>query len=385
MRVRILRPVEVDLALVGFGGAAALVLSALTTPLRVAVIDPAGLDAADSKRRTWAFWTGPTDELDPVLDAQWPGVDLFGPSGKQRLDLSPMRYAMVRSEPIFGLAAEAADRLAAHTVVANVGDLVDNGSSVDILDADGASVLRARWVLDSRPVKPARPGRTFWLQHFRGWWVRSETPIFDPESAVLMDFRTPQPAHGVSFGYVLPTSANTALIEYTEFSPRRLGDSAYDEALRAYARQLGLGNLIVDEVEDGAIPMTDAPFERRPSARVVRIGTAGGATRPSTGYTFSAMRRQATQIAELIRSGRDPVPDAAYPRRHLWMDSVALHAWDSGLVSAPEFFERLFLRNPPDRVLRFLDGRTSPAEELALMGSTPLVPMARSALRSLRT
>ncbi|MEU4692456.1 lycopene cyclase family protein [Actinoplanes sp. NPDC023714] len=380
---------DVDLALVGFGGAAALTLIELARAgvpgLRVATVDPAGLPedgrADHGRRRTWAFWTGATDDLDPVLDAQWPAVDLHGPSGVQRLDLGPGRYAMVRSEPVFAQALAAADRLGSVNIRAAAGTLADDGSAVEIRDESGTTVCRARWVLDSRPARPVKPGHTFWLQHFRGWWVRSADPIFDPASAVLMDFRTPQPDRGVSFGYVLPTGATTALIEYTEFSPARLGGDAYDTALTAYTRLWNLKNLTIDEVEDGAIPMTDGVFERRPSARVVRIGTAGGATRPSTGYTFSAMRRQARQIAELVKNGHDPVPDAAYPRRHLWMDAVALHAWDSGLVAAPDFFERLFRRNPADRVLRFLDGRTTPAEELALMASTPLVPMTRAAAR----
>lgn len=345
------------------------------TDLRLAVVDP----GVDDKQRTWAFWTGAADDLDPVLDAQWSGVDLFGPSGRRRIELAPLRYAMVRSAPVFALASRAAERLRARTVVAKAAALVTDGDGVDVLDEAGTRVVRARRVLDSRPTRPSRPGHTFWLQHFRGWWVRSAEAAFDPASAVLMDFRTPQPARGVSFGYVLPTSAHTALIEYTEFSPARLDDQGYDEALRSYIGLLGLRDLTVDEVEDGAIPMTDGRFDSRPSPRVVRIGTAGGATRPSTGYTFSAMRRQAREIAELIASGRDPVPGRPYPRRHLWMDAVALHAWDSGLVSAPEFFERLFTRNPPDRVLRFLDGRTTPAQELALMSSTPLLAMTRAA------
>ncbi|MBG0565410.1 lycopene cyclase [Actinoplanes sp. NEAU-A11] len=367
---------DVDLALIGYGGATSLLLSALDRRgvggLRIATVDP---DVTHGHHRTWAFWTGPRDDLDPILDAAWPRVDLYGPGGARRLDLGPMRYAMVQSGPIFQRAGEAAARLGVRGISASAAALDDDGTEVTVRDGDGAAIVRAKWALDSRPAAPERPGRTFWLQHFRGWWVRAEADVFDPGSAILMDFRTPQPARGVSFGYVLPTGPRSALIEYTEFSPARLDDAGYETALRSYLKLLRLPDLVVEKVEDGAIPMTDAPFAQRPSPRVVRLGTAGGATRPSTGYTFSAMRRQAEQIAGAVLAGSDPVPAPAYPRRHMWMDAVALRAWDRGLVAAPAFFERLFTRNPPERVLRFLDGLTSPAEEVALMASTPLLPM----------
>ncbi|MCM0678072.1 lycopene cyclase family protein, partial [Micromonospora phytophila] len=248
---------------------------------------------------------------------------------------------------------------------------------VEVRTGGGAPTVRASWVLDSRPRPPRRPGRTNWLQHFRGWWLEADAPVFDPGRAVLMDFRTPQPARGVSFGYVLPVSSRYALVEYTEFSPDLLTDAGYDAALSGYRDLLGLdpARLRVREVENGVIPMTDGPFDARPSPRVVRLGTAGGATRPSTGFTFSAMHRQAEQIARAVAAGRPPVPAPAYPRRHLWMDAVALRALDRGGVGGPEFFDRLFDRNPAERVLRFLDGATTPAEEVALMSSTRLLPM----------
>ncbi|GAB3937762.1 hypothetical protein GCM10027614_16600 [Micromonospora vulcania] len=106
-----------------------------------------------------------------------------------------------------------------------------------------------------------------------------------------------------------------ALVEYTEFSPGLLTDAGYDEALAGYRDLLGLdpAGLRVREVENGVIPMTDAPFPARPTPRVVRLGTAGGATRPSTGFTFSAMYRQADQVARALAAGRPPVPAAAYP------------------------------------------------------------------------
>ncbi|MBO4143512.1 lycopene cyclase [Micromonospora tulbaghiae] len=376
-------PVDVDLALVGGGGAASLVLAALdrhgVTGLRVAVVDPVHKRGQD---RTWAFWGLPGDDLDPLLSASWSQVDVVTPAGRRVLTLDPLRYGMLRSAPVYDRAAEAERRLDAVRISAPAGELRDDGERVVVRDPDGRDLVRAGWVLDSRPRRPKRPGRTSWLQHFRGWWLAADRPTFDRQRAVLMDFRTPQPERGVSFGYVLPVDDRFALVEYTEFGPELLDDAGYDAALCAYADLLGLdlAALRVREVEDGVIPMTDGPFESRPSPRVVRLGTAGGATRPSTGFTFSAMLRQADQVARALAEGRPPAPAPAYPGRHLWMDAVALRALDRGHVGGVEFFERLFDRNPPERVLRFLDGVTSPAEDLAVMRSSPLLPMTGAVL-----
>ncbi|TDC37104.1 lycopene cyclase [Micromonospora sp. 15K316] len=371
-------PVDVDLALLGGGGAASLVLAALdrhgVRGLRVAVIDPVHRRGQD---RTWAFWDRPDGDLDPLLSASWPQVEVVTPAARRVLDLAPLRYAMLRSAAVYERAAAAERRLGAIRVLAPVASVHDDGERVLVRAAGDAPAVRARWALDSRPRPPARAGRTTWLQHFRGWWLAAQSPTFDPDRAVLMDFRTPQPARGVSFGYLLPVSDRYALVEYTEFSPTQLTGAEYDAALAAYRDLLGLDptRLSVREVENGVIPMTDAPFDAHPSPRVVRLGTAGGATRPSTGFTFSAMRRQAEQVARALAEGRPPVPRPAYPGRHRWMDAVALRALDRGSVGGPEFFSRLFDRNPAERVLRFLDGTTSPAEEIAVMSSTRLLPM----------
>ncbi|MEV0428636.1 lycopene cyclase family protein [Micromonospora sp. NPDC050495] len=376
-------PLDVDLALVGGGGAACLVLAALgrheLAGLRVAVVDPVRKRGQD---RTWAFWGVPGSDLDPLLSASWSRVEVVTPAARRVLSLDPLRYAMLRSAPVYDRAAAAERRLGAVRIEVPAGRLRDDGDRVTVHDPAGRVLLRAGWVLDSRPRPPARPGRTNWLQHFRGWWLAADRPTFDPDRAVLMDFRTPQPDRGVSFGYVLPVDDRYALVEYTEFSAAPLGDAGYDRALRGYAGLLGLdlAGLRVREVENGVIPMTDGPFVGRPSPRVVRLGTAGGATRPSTGFTFSAMLRQADQVARALAAGRPPVPAPAYPARHRWMDAVALRALDRGHVGGVAFFDRLFARNPAERVLRFLDGATSPAEELAVMRSSPLLPMTGAVL-----
>lgn len=376
---------EVDLAVVGAGGAGLSLLLALDRLLsrgrpapRIALVDPAHRRGAD---RTWCFWQAGPGALDDTAHRSWDRVELVTADGRARtLDLAPLRYLMVRSADFYALAEDAATRLGAVRVRAAADQVADG-----VVRAGGVT-LRPRWIVDSRPAAPRRRPNTALLQHFRGWTVRFPRDVLDPALPVLMDFSVRQPARGVAFGYVLPSTPRRALVEYTEFSPARLPDAGYDDALRRYLRdRFGAAgrDVRIEAVEDGAIPMTDAVHARRAGRARYRIGTAGGATRGSTGYTFAAMQRQAAVMAAAILDGRDPVPPPPYPARHRWMDAVLLRALDRGRPPGPHLLASIFERNPPERVLRFLDGTTRPAEELRLMATTPLAPMARAALDDL--
>jgi lycopene beta-cyclase len=244
----------------------------------------------------------------------------------------------------------------------------------------GRRELTASWVFDSRPPRPAPRGRTHLLQHFRGWFVRTPDDAFDPASAVLMDLRPPQPANGVAFGYVLPLSPREALVEYTEFGREALTTPEYERALKDYCGLLGLGDVEVTAAEQGVIPMTDARFRPRAGRRVFRVGTAGGATRPSTGYTFSGVRRQTAAVARALARGRAPVPPVPHRRRHLAMDAVMLRALDTGRVRGAEFFAGLFAANRLGDVLAFLDGGSRLPRELAMGLSTPVAAMSLTSL-----
>jgi lycopene beta-cyclase len=358
-------------------GAAGLALACLLGEqgsLDVVLVDaPAG--PARPPERTWCSWqVGPT-EWEQAVSGRWHRVSVHHPDGREgRYDLAPLEYTMVRSRDYERVAGE---RLA-RTGVRRVEALVDRITSDGVVE--GAE-LAGRWVFDTRPTPPASPGRVALLQHFRGWFVRTAQDRFDPAIAGLMDFRPPQPRGGVSFGYVLPTSPREALVEYTEFSRAALHDEAYESALNDWTGgTLALGAFEVLGVEQGAIPMTDAPFPRRVGERVFRLGAAGGATRPSTGYTFSAAQRQARAVAAALRDGRDPEPPAAYSRRHLAMDTLLLQALDGRMLDGAAFFADLFAAQPTERVLRFLDGSTSLREDLAVMASAPKAPMIRAVL-----
>ncbi|GHH42592.1 lycopene beta-cyclase [Streptomyces candidus] len=335
--------------------------------------------------RTWCFWERPGGAYDDVLSASWDRLRLRGRDGDEvHCPLTPSRYKMLRSsdfERLVGARLDASPQLRRVTATVDRIDDLRPGAEVRGTTPQGAPLrMRARWVFDSRPPRALPPSRTLLLQHFRGWFVRTRQPSFDPSTADLMDFRTPQPPRGLSFGYVLPLNAYEALVEYTEFSPQPLDDAGYERALRHYtSRVLDLGAFEVTGVEQGVIPMTDARFPRRTGSSAFRIGTAGGATRPSTGYTFAAVQRQSAAVADAWARGRTPLPPPAYPARSRAMDGVMLRALATGRVDGARFFTQLFREVGPERMLRFLDGRTTWREDFAVGLRTPVLPMLRTA------
>ncbi|MEU9763952.1 lycopene cyclase family protein [Streptomyces sp. NPDC047987] len=380
-------PAEPPRVVVLGGGAAGLSLAhrlVETGPATVTVVEPPDGPLRPGER-TWCFWEEGTGDFDEAVEATWPLLRVHGPDGGAlTLDPAPMRYRMIRSGAFERLVrARLADAPGGRTVRATAGAVreVAGGAEVRCTTADGRPLtLRARHVFDSRPPTLLPPARTQLLQHFRGWFVRTRTARFDPAVAELMDFRVPQPSHGLAFGYVLPLAEDRALVEYTEFSRTPLTGTAYEAALGHYAREiLGLGGFDVESAEQGVIPMTDARFPRRTGASVFRIGTAGGATRPATGYTFAAVQRHSRAVAAALREGRGTVPPP-HGLRARAMDAVLLRALDTGRIDGPVFFTDLFRRTPTPLLLRFLDGTTSIREEWGIGLRTPIGPMLRTAI-----
>jgi lycopene beta-cyclase len=382
---------DADVVIVGAGAAGLSLALLLSAPSAAAPARPSVLllDAPPGPLRppprTWCYWERGAGPYDRAVTASWQRLRVHGPAGRATVgEIAPLRYKMLRSDAFEAFAdRRLAERPALRRREVAVESVhgVPGGAEILGTDAGGAPVaVRARWVFDSRPLGSLPAARTTLLQHFHGWFVRTDRPVFDPGVVELMDFRVPRPAHGLAFGYMLPTGPHEALVEYTEFSRAVLPREAYEAALRAYTGDvLRLGPLQVVATESGVIPMTDAPFARAAGESVFRIGAAGGATRPSTGYTFAAVQRQNRAIAAAVRAGRRPLPPPAHSARSRAMDAVLLRALDTGRVDGAEFFSRLFERVPAGRLLRFLDGGTGLYEDLAVGLHAPVRPMLRSA------
>lgn len=313
--------------------------------------------------RTWCFWEKGEGPFEPLVFRRWPKVWFHGEGISECLDLAPYRYKMIRGIDFYTFMDRWLYTQPQITRLYGAVGAVEEGR----VWVDGEP-YQAEWVFDSiyRPA-PRRPAYHYLLQHFKGWVVESPGPVFDPGAATFMDFRLEQQG-AVRFAYVLPYDERTALVEYTLFSPALLQPEEYDRGLQDYLeRFLHLRDYTVQHEEFGVIPMTDAPFEAHPSPWVVPIGTAGGRTKASTGYTFQRIQHHSRQIAENLARYGKPLGDKPGFDRHYWMDSLFLNALSKGREEGRAFFSRLFRQRPVAQVLRFLDEETSLAEDLRLM------------------
>ena len=209
------------------------------------------------------------------------------------------------------------------------------------------------------------------LQHFKGWMIETEADVFDVNTAGFMDFRVEQ-NKGTTFVYVLPVSPKNALIEYTLFNEKLLASSDYDDALKKYISQfLHINSYTIIEEEYGLIPMSNYSFKQQ-EGRVINLGTAGGQTKASSGFTFKFIQKQTKNITQQLAQNRLLHLSSSFNKRKFDLyDAVLLNVLHNNKMGGDEIFAQIFKKNPPQRVLSFLDNETNLWEDLKILSGVP--------------
>ena len=366
----------------------------LQSPLRHRSILILDRDPKTRSDRTWCFWEqknvasrpGPSysEPFEPIMFRKWDSVSFNGTTYAGPIDLGKYEYKMLRGIDFYNFVlAELAKWPNIEQKQAVINRIKDTPQGGFVIADDEPYI--ADYVFDSTfALKLDQPENHNLLQHFKGWFIKTEKPCFNPKQAKMMDFRIAQYGD-CRFVYVLPFDEKTALVEFTLFNEARLSDSEYEAVLRQYIDNiLDTGTYQIIETENGVIPMSDELTDENPSEHIVRIGTAGGFTKASTGYTFQRTQRYLQTIVQnMVETGKPNRQISWFTRRFKLYDSIFLNVLANHRHPADDVFTRVYSRNPR-RIFAFLDEDTRFIDELLLFTTLPFWPFIRAFFDVLR-
>lgn len=343
---------------------------------KILIIDK---DSKQLNDRTWCYWEKGEGFFDEIVYRKWEKAWFHGEGYSSLKGLDPYAYKMIRGIDFY---RHCHAQISAHpNVEICLGELKSiHNTSQGVEAIVGDDAYQAQYAFSSILLTQPVLGKDQYdlLQHFKGWVIETPEPVFHSNEATLMDFRVTQ-EEGTTFVYVMPLSPQRALVEYTLFTHTLLSDDQYDEGLRSYIQQfLQTDDYTIVEQEFGVIPMTDLSFPER-EGNIIYMGTAGGQTKPSSGYTFRFIQKKADSIVGRLLLGLHPAaPIKAIEKRFKWFDKVLLHMLARKKMTGKKIFSLLFSRNRISTIFAFLDNETSLLQELRLLNTLPQIPFMRA-------
>lgn len=368
---------DYDIIIAGMGGAGMLLAWELTQNpslnLRVLLIDKAEKRSND---RTWSFWAEDGNSLDSAVYRKWHKLAFRSSSYSAELDTAPYVYHTLRSAEFYQQVSQAIKNDKRCTIhYASIKNIEDTGTYVTVETEE--HTFKANYVFDSllslEKFEQQVEGYNLLWQHFKGWFVKTEEEVFNPEVPTLFDFNIPQ-EDKVQFVYILPFSTTEALVEYTIFSnEQQFEQLVYNTFLKSYLQKLTSQPYKIEEEEFGIIPMTDAPLPQSNGNRIHYLGTKGGMCKASSGYAFRRMQEDAIEIVKGLTKNNLPKRRKQDPRFMLY-DAIILNQMKVNGGAIAEYFSRLFKKHGMEGMLSFLDEKTNFPKELAIMATVPPMP-----------
>lgn len=336
--------------------------------------------------RTWCYWEKGAGLFEEVVMHEWKTLAFLSDDFTNQFELKDYRYKMIQGLDFYDFVLKFASSFENVTFKYESILQIQTEGDLALVKTDEA-LYKAQHVFNSTNLfHPEINTNNSLLQHFQGWVIETENPVFNPEIGTLMDFRLSQ-KNGATFMYVLPTSTTQALVEYTLFSPNVLQKEAYEAELKNYIREtLKIENYQITHTEYGVIPMSLAKFSRNPNEqkRIINIGTAGGYTKASSGYTFQFIQKNTQDIVAKLRLGEDPNPVMNFREKMFeWYDRTLLEVLISKRLEGKVVFATMFKKLSPEMILRFLGNESTLLEEFKIIKSLPIPPFLISGIKQL--
>lgn len=333
-------------------------------------------DSKTDNDKTFGFWNDKESVLDNIVFKEWEYAEFRDSNSHNSFLLSPYKYKMIKSNEFYLYIGDKISKASNFTYLnstVNEIDKVNNKVKTD--DGEFSSSIIFSSIYNEVSFKKY----PLLKQHFIGWTIETKNENFDDNKITFMDFSVDQKDE-IRFMYILPFSKNKALIEYTLFSGEIINDDEYEKEIKAYLKKKNILNYSIVEKEKGMIPMTCYPFFENNTDTYFQIGTAGGWSKPSTGYTIKNSIEKIDIIINSLKQNK-PLSKIRFKNRFWYYDLLFLDVLIASKGKGSQVFSDLFKNNDPIKIFKFLDEKTSVIEELSIFLSVDIKTFVRSLIK----
>ena len=320
--------------------------------------------------RTWCFWD--EDNLfDEIVSKNWNQAIFANEKFNRVLELTPYQYKKINGLDFYELVfKKISEHKNIHFLNQKVVDFTELGNHCIVKTKEETFTCNKIFNSIYHPeVVTAQSKFPLIQQHFVGWFIKSNEDVFTPNCATFMDFSVEQKGN-TRFMYVLPTSKTEALLEFTLFSKDLLFKEEYESEIKKYIENLGITEYEIIEKEQGNIPMTCYPFWKHNTKSIINIGSAGGWTKASTGYTFKNASKKSKALVQFLKSESDF--SKFHKKDKFWFyDLLLLDILSSKNELGSKIFSSMFKAGDSSVIFKFLDEETSFSEDLQVIWRCP--------------
>ena len=300
--------------------------------------------------KTWSFWKVSPHNFEDCTIKSWDNFTINIPSHLKHVDCKNMPYQTIDSGLFYQKIINKIKQNNNIYFFKNINEVNTENSFIFNSVGDKIDNKSSLW------------------QHFSGIEIETSKDFFDEKIFNLMDFDCDQ-KNSVHFFYTLPFSKTKALIETTwisDLNNTSLND--YDIQLKDYIEdKLKIKNYKINYKETGAIPLFHPNNIKK--LNQIEIGTAGGMTRLSTGYTFLNIQEQSKYIRKNIENIKD-TKIFSIERKYEFLDNIFLKVLKKNPERMAQIFYKMF-NSSPNTVINFLSNKSNILEDISIISKMP--------------
>ena len=313
----------------------------------LAIIEPRNDYIRD---KTWSFWKVAAHNFEDCVKHSWSNFSVNIPNQTKYVQCDNSPYQSIDSGLFYEKIINTLKKNTNINFFKNINEISTENSFIFNSVSDVSDSKNDLW------------------QHFSGIEIETNKDLFDDQIFNLMDFDCEQ-RDSVHFFYTLPFSKKNALIETTWISDlNHPSNQDYSIQLEDYIKnKLKIKNYEIKFKETGAIPL----FHPKNIKKInqMEIGTAGGMTRLSTGYTFMNIQSQSKYIRENFENIQK-VNNFTVNSKYKFLDNIFLKVLKKNSEKMPEIFFKMF-NCSPSTVINFLSNKSNIYEDFSIILKMP--------------